>query len=97
MRGFIVPTHEKDNSELLTPEWLESVGSDPETMNGNCFLIPCVEGDPVELWMNQEGMVTLVQSNGNDTVVITSKVYKTRREFRLLCQAINLPLKEQVQ
>ncbi len=86
--------HPADDGEAITEDWLRSVGFSESNMNGQSMLISCDCGDPVEMWIEEDGLVSLVQSNVNDHVCLTGKKYATRGQLRRLCLALGIQLKE---
>jgi hypothetical protein len=76
----------------LFRECLEELFNHPEEMNGIRRLIDGGSGDPIELWLAEdkpgEWIASLLQSNGNDHVVITGRVFRTVGELNLLLDAL---------
>ena len=90
---------EAEDAKPITYARLQSCGFGNETLNGVSILIDGRGGDPVELWVSDEGesgfMATLGQSNRNDQVLITGASYETWGQLRKLCSSIGIELKSE--
>lgn len=80
-----------DNNTPIDEDWLRSVGFGNPTLNGLSMLID-TSGDPVELFIDWDGVVALLQGNREDHVVINSCTYRTRGDVRRLCAALGVVL-----
>jgi hypothetical protein len=74
----------------INEDWLRRIGFGEPTINGWPLLTEAKYGDPIELWYGHDGLVTLVQSNTNDQVLLTYREYRNRQEFLSLLYAIGV-------
>lgn len=88
--------HPADDDEPCTDDWLRSLGFSNESMNGLTLLIDG-QGDPVELYLGHVAFAdepyagyqaSLVQSNSEDHVLVTGRIFWNRRDVRQLLAAL---------
>ena len=77
---------------MITLEEFSRLGFEDRGMNGYSRLIPCKHGDPVEIYVDHDGIVSLCQSNNEDHVVITSRTYEDVDSLEQLLVAMRTSL-----